>query len=70
MRGLILILVSNICYLAVILVFFGGYLVVTAHHLVVTACYCSLPGGYYSLVVVTARNHSLMFVPTFSMNDL
>ena len=46
---------SNVCYLVVILVFFGGYLVVTARYLVVNARYCSLPGGYYSLLLVTAR---------------
>ena len=36
-------LMSNMCYLPVILIFFSGYLVVTA-------CYCSL-------LVVTARSH-------------
>ena len=51
-------------------------LVVTARCQVVTAgycCsllggYCSLPGGYCSLLVVAARYHSLLLVPTFSMN--
>ena len=42
MRGFILVLMSNMCYLAVILIFFGGYLVVAAHYLVVTARYRSL----------------------------
>ena len=47
--------------------FVGGYLVVAAHYLVVTACYCSLlrgywwlllfTGGYCSLPLVTARSH-------------
>ena len=30
--------------------------------------YCSLPSGYCSLVVVTARYRLLLLVPTFSMN--
>ena len=38
---------SNVCYLAKILIF-----------LVVTACYCSLPGCYWLLLLI----------PTFSMN--
>ena len=41
MRRFILVLMSNVCYLAEILIF----LVVTARYLVVTAGYCSLPGG-------------------------
>ena len=41
--------------------FLGGYLVVTARYLVVT-------GSYWSLLVVIARYHSLLLVPTFSMN--
>ena len=49
--------------------FLGGYLVVTAHYLVVTTGYCSLPGAYCSLLVVTARYHLLLLVPTFSMNE-
>ena len=57
MRGLILVLMSNVCYLAVILIF----LVVSAH-------YCSLLDGYCSLLVVTARYRSLLLVPTLSMN--
>ena len=48
--GLILVLMSNMCYLVVILIFLW-FLVVTAH-------YCSLLGGYCSLLLV----------PTFSMN--
>ena len=35
--------------------FLGCYLVVTARYLLVTTGYCSLPCGYYSLLVVTAR---------------
>ena len=34
--------------------FLGGYLVVTAHYLVVAARYCSLFGGYWWLLLVTA----------------
>ena len=59
MRGLILVLLSNVCYLAVN-VNFGGYLVVTARYLMVTAGYWWLllvTGGYYSLPLVTARSH-------------
>ena len=63
MRGLILVLMSNVGYLAVILIFFGGYLVVTALYLMVTTCYCSL-------LMVTARHRSLLLVPTFSINDI
>ena len=62
MRGLILVLMSNVCYLAVILIF----LVVTARYLMVTAGYCSLrvvvSGGYCSLPLV-------LVVPNFSMYD-
>ena len=46
MKGLILVLMSNICYLAVILIF----LVVTTRYLVVIGGYCLLP-------LVTARPH-------------
>ena len=49
--GLILVLMSNMCYLVVILIFLW-FLVVTAH-------YCSLLGGYCSLLLV----------PTFNMNS-
>ena len=41
--------------------FLGGYLVVPAR-------YCSLTGGYCSLLVVTALYRSLLLVPTCSMN--
>ena len=41
--------------------YFGGYLVVTARHLVVTAGYCLL-------LVVTARYQSLLLVSTFILN--
>ena len=40
--------------------FLGGYLVVTARYLMVTAGYWWLllvTGGYYSLPLVTARSH-------------
>ena len=50
MRGMILALMSNICYLAEVLIF----LVVTACYLLVTARYCSLLGGYWWLMLVTA----------------
>ena len=49
--GLILVLMSNMRYLVVILIFLW-FLVVTAH-------YCSLLGGYCSLLLV----------PTFNMNS-
>ena len=52
MRGLMLVLVLNACYLAVILIF----LVVTAQYLVVT-------GGCFSLLMVTVRYRSVLFVP-------
>ena len=52
MRGLILVLVPNVCYLAVI--FFGGYLVVTARYLVVTARYFVVTACYWWLLLVTA----------------
>ena len=58
--GVILVLMSNWCYLAVIWIF-RGYLVVTARYLVITRGYCSL-------LVVTARCRSLLLVPTFNMN--
>ena len=45
MRRLILVLMSNVCYLTVIMIF----LVVTAGYLMVTTGYCSL-------LVVTARS--------------
>ena len=60
----------NVCYLVIILIFFCGYLVVTARYLLVTGCYCSLRVGYCLLVVVTARYRSLLLVPTISMNEL
>ena len=56
MRELILNLMSNVSYLAVIL----GFLVVTACYLLVTGCYCLLPGGpggYCSLPLITACSH-------------
>ena len=70
-RGLILVVMSNACYLAVILIF-----------LVVIWWFCSLPSGYCSLLlvtwwlllvtwwllVVTARYCLLLLVTTLSMN--
>ena len=35
--------------------FLGSYLVLTARYLVVTPGYCTLPGGYWWLLLVTAR---------------
>ena len=55
MRGLILVLMSNVCSLAVNLIF----LVVTARYLLANTRYCSLLGGYCSLLLI----------PTFSMDD-
>ena len=63
-----LVLMSNVCCLPVILIFFGGYLVVTACYLVVTARCLVVTGGYCSLLMVAARYRSLLLVPTFSMN--
>ena len=59
-----LVLMSNVCSLAVILIF----LVVTACYLVVTARCLVVTGGYCSLLMVAARYRSLLLVPTFSMN--
>ena len=42
--------------------FLGGYLVVTARYLVVTTGYCSLPGGYWWLLLVTGGYCSLPLV--------
>ena len=41
---------------------------VTARYLVVTARYQAVTGGCCSLLVVTARYRSLLFVPDFSRN--
>ena len=63
MMGLILVLKSNVCYVAVMLIFLVVtwwlqlvYLVVTTRYLVVTG--------------VTACYRSLLLVPTFSMNGI
>ena len=58
----ILVLMSNMCYLVIILVLFGGYAVITAYSLVVTARCCLL-------LLVTARYRSLLLVAIFKMND-
>ena len=42
---------------------------VTACYLVVTGGYCSLPGGYWWLLLVTGGYCLLLFVPNFSMNS-
>ena len=57
MRGLILVLMSNVCYLAVILntAWYG---------------YCSLLLVSWWLLVVTARYRLLLLVPTSSMNEI
>ena len=47
----------------------GGCLMVTACYLVVTGGYCSLPGGYWWLLLVTGGYCLLLFVPNFSMNS-
>ena len=57
MRELIHVLMSNVCYLAVILIF----LVVTARYPVVLLV-------TWWLLVVAARYRSLLLVPTFRMN--
>ena len=65
MKGLILVLISNVCYLAVILIFWwllGGYCSLPS-------AYCSLPSGYCSLLVVTARYRLLLLVPNFGRNQ-
>ena len=49
--------VDTVCYLLRNFDFLGFYLVVTARYLVVTAGCFLLPGGYCSLLVVTARSH-------------
>ena len=67
-EGLILFLISKVYYLTVILIFLVVTLVVTARFLVIITGYCLLPGGYRSLLVVTARYRLLLLVPTFSMN--
>ena len=46
------------------------YLVVSARYLSVTTGQCLLPGGYCSLLVVTAGYRLLLLVPTFSMNEI
>ena len=48
--------------------FCGGYLVVSAHYVEVTAGCSLLPGGYWWLLLVTGGYCSLLLVPTFSMN--
>ena len=48
--------------------FLGGYLVVTARNLLITADYCLLPGGYWWLLLVTGGYCWLPLVLTFSMN--
>ena len=62
MRRLILVLMSNVCYLAEILI----YVVVTVRYLVITSVYCSLlvvvTSGYCPLLVVTACYWWLLLV--------
>ena len=43
--------------------FFGGYMVVTAHYVLVAACYRVITGGIYSLPLATACS-----IPSFGMN--
>ena len=52
MRGLIFVLMSNVSYLAVILIFLevtGGYCSLASGYCLLPGGYCSLPGGYCSL---------------------
>ena len=62
LRRLILVLMSNVCYLAEILI----YVVVTVRYLVITSVYCSLlvvvTSGYCPLLVVTACYWWLLLV--------
>ena len=51
---IVLVLMSNVCYLAGILFF----LVVTTRYLVVTAGYCWLPGGYCSFPTFSMNENS------------
>ena len=71
MRRLILVLMSNVCYLTVIFIFLvvtWWLLLVTSWLLLVTAGYLVVTAGYCWLLVVTARYRSLLLVPTFTMN--
>ena len=61
MRGLILVLMSNVCYLAVILIF-----LVVSWWLPLVTWWLLLVTAHY--LVVTAHYWSLLLVPTFSMN--
>ena len=49
--------------------FLGSCLVVTTRYLMVITGYCSLPGDYCSLQVVTARYRSLLLVPTYAIRN-
>ena len=53
MKRLILVLISNVCYLIVILIFLVVTWLVTACYLVATAGYCLFPGGYCWLLLVS-----------------
>ena len=66
-----LVIMSNMCYLAAILIFLvvtWWLLIVTQQLLLVTARYLVVTAGYWSLVVATARYRLLLLVPTFSMS--
>ena len=72
MTGLILVLMSNVCYLAITLVFLvvtWQLLLVTQWLMLVTARYLVVTGSYCSLLVVTTCSCSLLLIPTFSMNE-
>ena len=72
MRELILVLMSNACYLVVILIFLvvtWWLRVVTWWLLLVNARYLMVTGGYCSLPVVTTRYLSVLLVPTFTINN-
>ena len=73
MRELILVLMSNACYLVVILIFWwllGGYgLLPSGYCWLMLAHYLMVTGGYCSLPVVTTRYLSVLLVPTFTINN-
>ena len=57
----------NICYLAVILIFFGGYLVVAARYLVVTARYRSLL--LFPTFSMNATNQEIVLLSNCSLSS-
>ena len=65
MRGLILVLMSNMCYLTVILI---SWWLLDVYYSLLSG-YCLLLLVTWWLLVVTAHYRSLLLVPTFSMNS-